>query len=161
MYKLSQRVNSKISPRHNKFVFGYEAWSGRRTACMYLYNKHKIGLVLDNTVPYQVPVYEYNIKIMLEDMNKIFPKTNIYIAGVQDEEQFAMFRQFGFIMVKINKPTIKKKKTTKWDFLRQDMLDFVHDDMWDVTIDNDGSLNDFYQEIETKIIKKKYITINE
>lgn len=156
MYKLSRRVNTKILPRHNKFVFGYELWSGRKTACMYLYNKHKTGLVLDNTGPYQEPVYEYNIKTMLEDMNKIFPNTNIYIAGVQDEEQFALFRHFGFTMIKINKPNIKVKKTTKWNFLRQDMLDFVHDDMWDVTIDNYGSLNDFYQEIEMKIFNNIY-----
>lgn len=153
MYKLSQRVNNNFLQRHNKFVFGYELWSGRKTACMYLYNKHRTGLVLDNTGPYQVPVYEYNIKTMLEDMKKIFPKTNIYIAGIQDEEQFALFRHFGFTMIKLNRPNIKVKRTTKWDFLRQDMLDFVHDDVWDITIDNYGSLNDFYKELETKIIK--------
>ena len=148
MYKLSQRVNNKILPRRNKFVFGYQIYSGRKTACMYLYNKHKTGLIFDNTPPHTLPVFEYNIETMLEDMNKIFPNEPIYIAGVQDEEQFALFRRFGFTMVKINKPTFNVKRTTKWNFLRRDMLDFVHDDVWDITIDNDGSLEDFYQKLE-------------
>lgn len=150
MYKLPHKITH--IPSVYKFVFGYDVWSGRKTACTYLYNKHKVGLILDNTVPHQVPVYDYNFKTMLEDMHKILPKTNIYIAGVQDEEQFALFRQFGFVMVKIDRTTSIKNRTTKWNFLRQDMLDFVSNDRWDVIIENNDSLDDFYQEIETKII---------
>jgi len=152
MYKTTQRINNRILTRHNKFVFGYKVLSGRKTACTYLY-KHKTGLILDNTVPHRVPVFEYNINTMLEDMFSVFPETNIYIAGIQDEEQFALFRHFGFKMVKINKSNIETKPD-KWDFLRQDMLDFTHDDLWDIIIDNNGSLSDFHQQIESKIIKQ-------
>ena len=162
MYKLKHNINSSILLRKHSVVFGYEIRSGRKTSCKYI-NKHKKGLVIDNTTPHKVPVYDYNIKTMLEDMNEVFPKTNIYIAGIQDEEQFALFRHFGFIMVKINrtdKTHVTSSRINKWDFLRQDTLDSVHDDLWDVVIDNNDSLNDFYQNIETKIIKK-YNIINE
>ena len=148
MYKLSQRVNSKLIKRHNKIVFGYDIWSGRKTACIYLYNKHKTGLIFDNTPPHTLPVFEYNIETMIQDMNRIFPNEHIYIAGVQDEEQFALFKRLGFIMVKINRPIVKPIRKTKWDFLRQDMLGVVHDGIWDVVINNNGSLEDFYQKLD-------------
>jgi len=152
MQRIYRRINNKILS-HNKFVFGYEVQSGRKTACMYMCNNYKKGMILDNTSPHVSPVFEYNIETMIEDMYKVFPNDYIYVAGVQDEEQFGLFRQFGFTMVKINKPKTSKSIRNNWDFLREDMLDYVNDDIWDITIDNTSTLYNLHKEIEKKIIK--------
>ena len=153
-YRLSNQVNKRIlsPPLKYKIVIGYKFNSGRNTVCDHI-KKNIPGMMFDNTMPPDVPCFEYNFETMLVDMKNNEPKCNIYVSGVYDTEQFTLFKRSGFCMIKIKR---EQSKTTSsvWDFIKEDNLDYLPDEVWDIVLNNDGDIHHLYNQVDKHIINK-------
>ena len=132
-----------VSPPR-RFVFGFELLSGRKTACNYLSHKNN-GIVLNNKQLHGVYMGETHDSIMRKLLMNCSVNRNTYVVGVYNMEQFNMFRNNGFITVKLNR-TIENffEENLKSYYVIERQLRILPDHEWDVVIQNKGCIDNFY-----------------
>jgi hypothetical protein len=131
-----------------RFVFGFELLSGRKTACNYLSQKNN-GIVLNNKQLHGVYMGETQDSIMRKLLTNCSVNRNTYVVGVYNIEQFNTFRDNGFITVKINR-TIENffEENLKSYYVIERQLRFLPEYNWDVVIQNNGCINNFYSVLD-------------
>jgi len=92
-------------------------------------------------------------QIALNDISMLSPETNIYISDLRLVNQFHILRNNGFIAVKINRPRneifLSERTGSGSTKHRSEIeLDSIHNDQWDIIINNDGDLKHFFLQLD-------------
>jgi len=160
-----------------KIAFGYKMGSGKSIACSYLMSKYH-----GNKFAFADPIYDIlnysqtvaNIKhekdrqflqfigtewgrnkdkdiwvnILLKKSSII--NSNCFNDDVRFINEFEALKENGWVCVKINRENREIKGDTNHS--SETSLDIIHDKRWDYIIDNNGTLEEFYNKLDNIVL---------
>ena len=159
-----------------KIAFGYKMGVGKDTAVEYLINKYGGKQISFASPIYDILNYAQNrcgfkkekdrqflqyigtewarkkeeniwVRLALESISE---NTNNFLSDVRFKNELDALKNDNWICIKINKEKVEKNRegTGNTKHSSETELDCVPDDYWDYIINNNGSIEDFYKQLD-------------